>query len=150
MGFEVFDLDAVDNRSGMVDWAIGWETRRWARDVQRLAQISTEAQSRHIVVDVGAGSLQTPEGRAYFRSHSDSTITVVAPWQQVYGRRQPRPYTLECFQATEYSPDRLAAYAASRFTVDASASEDQAACELEGHLTAMWDTSHLNHDAAEQ
>jgi shikimate kinase len=136
--FEVFDLDAVDRESGEEEWGTGWEERRWERDANRLALLATTVESRPVVVDVGAGSLQTAAGRAYFGARSEKTVAVMAPWDAVFPRRVPRPYARQVFRATEYSPERMALYIAARFTVDASKSEDEAVAELGRCLALMF------------
>jgi shikimate kinase len=139
LSFEVFDLDDVDRKCGEVDWHVGWKNRRWERDAERLAVLATTVESRDVVVDVGAGSLETAPGRSYFGAQSANTVAVMAPWQVVFPRRVTRPHrTPEEFRATEYSPERWAVYAAARFTVEASNGEEEAAAELERCLAVIF------------
>src|SRR5512145_1890572 len=80
LAFESFDLDDTDRKSGKGDWGVGWEDRRWERDAERLAVLATMVESRDVVVDVGAGSIQTAAGRSYFGAQSANTVAVMAPW----------------------------------------------------------------------
>lgn len=130
LSIEILDLDAEDNKSGAVEWGEGWESRRWARDVRRLARAEEQAKSSDVVVDVGAGSLQTPDGRSYFQTHGNRSIAVLAPWEIVLPRSHPGRDPAE-FKATEYSPERLAVYSCAKLSVDAgSKSEDEAALDF--------------------
>lgn len=127
---DILDLDAEDGKRGGVEWAEGWEGRRWLRDRERLATAEEQAKSRTIIVDVGAGSLQTSDGRSYFQAHRDRTIAVVAPWETVLHRRRPG-WDPDEFRATEYSQERVAVYEGARLSVDAgSKGEQEAASDL--------------------
>jgi hypothetical protein len=80
---ELLDLDAEGNRSVGLPLSGGAETGgwegRWRRDETRLRDAANRSGAAHILVDVGAGSLQTPEGRQYFIDRGPHTIAVVAP-----------------------------------------------------------------------
>lgn len=136
---QIFDLDAEDVKSRMVEFSPGWEDRRWVRDRERLTKVEEEACD--IVIDVGAGSLQTNEGRSYFKTQSARTIAVMAPWKIVLSRRHLGRDADE-FKATEYSPERVSIYKAASEQVDAgSQNEEGAALELvEALKTLLWKT----------
>ena len=130
LAIEILDLDAEDLDSGATEWGQGWEIRRWRRDSRRLDAAERKAGTHDIIVDVGAGSLQTCEGQAHFLANRARMISVMATWRTVLARRHTDRNPDE-FRATEYSPQRVAVYQAARFSVDAeSQDEDQAASAL--------------------
>ena len=141
LDIEVLDLDEEEIKSGSTEWALGWEARRWLRDKSRLADAEKRAMSCDIVIDVGAGSLQTPEGRAYFQARHDSLIAVIATWEIVLSRRHSGRDPIE-FRYTEYSPDRMAVYQGATLSVDAgSQSADRAASDLIRAICELLDES---------
>jgi hypothetical protein len=86
----LLDLDAEENRAVATMRAAGvdpdgWEAR-WSRNLVSLR--AAEAALTCVVVDVGAGSLQTEEGRRFFIERGARAIAVVAPWELVLSRHQ--------------------------------------------------------------
>lgn len=120
--FILIDLDAEDNHA--VDAILasggnpgGWEAR-WERNREAIARAEASCGTANIIVDVGAGSLQTSEGRSFFSEHGESAIAVVAPFEVIlarHGNRDPVEFRL-----TEYSPEREAVYASARYQIDSS------------------------------
>jgi shikimate kinase len=116
----LLDLDAEEGgRSG------GWEDR-WRRNLECLRLAEANPRGVDSIVDVGAGSLQTPEGRRFFAERGRLAIAVVAPWAVVYSRHsaERRP---EEFRETEYSDEREKVYRAAKFQVDSSGDIEESA-----------------------
>jgi shikimate kinase len=121
----VLDLDAEENRHVPLILARGenpggWEGR-WCRNLECLRR--TEASGVDTIVDVGAGSLQTADGRRFFVERGRFAIGVVAPWEVILRRHPGR--NPEEFRQTEYSPEREEVYRAARFQVDSSIGTDE-------------------------
>jgi shikimate kinase len=116
------DLDAEEIRAVASILASGgdpdgWEAR-WQRNREALARAEARHGTNNIIVDVGAGSLQTREGRAFFLGHGSSAIAVIAPFEVVLARHRGRDP--QEFRQTEYSPEREAVYCAARYRIDSS------------------------------
>ena len=78
--FIFLDLDAEEERavtsiSAKGENPGGW-VGRWSRNLALLRKV--DVGPRHVLVDVGAGSLQTKEGRRFFIDRRSQTIAVVA------------------------------------------------------------------------
>lgn len=87
---QLLDLDAEEDRRVPLIQAKGgdaggWEGR-WRRNLECLQL--TEASGVDFIVDVGAGSLQTADGRRFFVERGQFAIGVVAPWELIL-RRHP-------------------------------------------------------------
>jgi len=126
-GVRVLDLDDEENRSARLISANGgnpggWE-ERWLRNIESIRR--EEAVGDDLIVDVGAGSLQTVEGRQFFIDRRDSTIAVVAPCEVVYRRHGDR--NREEFTRTEYSADRENVYRSAAFSVRSTSGIEQSA-----------------------
>jgi len=119
---EVLDLDAEEirrvgpGRSGMAQTG-GWEGR-WRRNEALLIAAEQRPRETDVVVDVGAGSLQTSEGRRFFIERGIRSIAIVAPWNVVLQRHPGRDPGE--FRSTEYSEERQAVYRVARYQVDSS------------------------------
>jgi shikimate kinase len=103
----IYDLDVIDRVQGTEEWGTGWEERRWLRDTARLGEVSETDDL--VVVDVGAGSLQTVAGRTYFRQQATQCIAILAPPEVVHRRKHSMRNLCE-LKATEYSQDRQVVY----------------------------------------
>lgn len=121
----LLDLDAEENRAVATIKAAGgdpggWDAR-WNRNLALLKE--ADAAPRHVVADVGAGSLQTKEGRRFFIERGARVIAVVAPWEVVLSRHPGRD--VGEFRRTEFSDERRRVYdaAASRVNTDSSLEE---------------------------
>jgi hypothetical protein len=123
---EVLDLDKEDLTS---EWLVGWGDRRWERDSPRLAAAEERSRNHGVVADVGAGSLQSLNGRNYFRQRSAQTICVFAPPEIVLERKHPTRDPAE-LRDTEYSTERFALYNAAALWVDSTKAVEQAAADL--------------------
>jgi shikimate kinase len=125
---DLLDLDEEENRivgqnrSGHAS-AGGWEGR-WLRDEARLLAARGRTD-RLTIVDVGAGSLQTPQGRQYFLDRRKNCLAVLAPEDVVLARHPGRD--AQQFHDTEYSIERQAVYRAAHFGVDSSAELERSA-----------------------
>jgi shikimate kinase len=106
----LLDLDAEETSC-----VGGWEDR-WRRDSQRIR--TAEAEPGDVIIDVGAGSLETAEGRQFVAERGLSTVAVLAPWEVVFLRHPGRDR--EEFRRVEYSPERERVYRTARFQVDSS------------------------------
>jgi shikimate kinase len=118
----LIDLDAEERRRVPIIQANGgdpggWEGR-WQRNRECLRAAETCAAASNVIVDVGAGSLQTPAACSFFAARGHSTIAVVASWPVVLARHGDRG--VQEFRDTEYSEDRESVYRAARFQVDSS------------------------------
>jgi shikimate kinase len=101
----------------------GWEDR-WRRNKECLRLADVSPPDTDLIVDVGAGSLETAEGRRFFIARGQSAIAVVALWPLVYSRHDPKRGQQE-FRQTEYSDERRKVYRAARFQVDSSDAIDE-------------------------
>lgn len=115
--FRLLDLDEDETRRVNLLVAEGkdsggWDSR-WERNLEALSEAAPGT-----VVDVGAGSLQTEQGRAFLVDRGRSAIAVVASWEVVHSRHPGRS-AVE-FQNTEYSIHRQRVYDAARFRIDSS------------------------------
>jgi hypothetical protein len=124
----------LDEEERREDGGGGWE-ERWTRDWGRLSRTEEQYQNECAVVDVGAGSLQTAAGRAYFMSRCRSTVAIVPP-QSVALSRHPGRRPTE-FRETEYSAERQAVYSAARFQIDSSSDIEQSSRELEHAIRVL-------------
>ena len=116
---EVLDLDAAERkRFGPGSSGTGGWEGRWRRNKALLIAAEQRSQVTNVIVDVGAGSLQTSEGRCYFIDRGLESIAVVAPWEVVLQRHPGRDPGE--FRSTEYSEERMAVYRAARHQVDSS------------------------------
>ena len=116
-------ITAADERIG------GWE-QRWERS-QTLLQEADRALDL-VVVDVGAGSLETPAARQFFIDRRARAIAILPPFE-VLQTRHPGRDTDE-LRRTEYSPERSAVYDAAAHRVDSSRDLQSSADDL---LAAM-------------
>lgn len=106
--FILLDLDVEEERAVSSIRATGedpggWDGR-WSRNLALLREVDVGAG--HVLVDVGAGSLQTKEGRRFFIDRRSRTIAIVAPWEVVLARHQGR--NADEFRRTEYSDEKRA------------------------------------------
>jgi hypothetical protein len=116
----LLDLDAEENRAvacinaegGDPD---GWEAR-WDRNFILLQ--GAEVCPNYVIADVGAGSLQTDQGRLFFVERREQLIAVVAPWWVVWGRHTNRDP--EKFRSIEYSDERCFVYNSAKIRIDTS------------------------------
>ena len=123
----LLDLDAEEIRSVNLIRARGgdpggWE-ERWHRNLESIGR--EQAVGGDLIVDVGAGSLQTEEGRSFFIARRDAMIAVTAPWQLVH-RRHPGRDAVE-FRQTEYSANREQVYRFAAIKVLTASAIDQSA-----------------------
>jgi shikimate kinase len=117
--------------SASEDWERFWDCS--ISCIQDL-QAQTGADS-YLVVDVGAGSLQSVRAKDFF-GHQN-TVHVSDTPENTFRKIQSRPQnawlgrSLEDFKAVEYSPNRQAIYSISRYCIDLSVcSIEEAAAEL--------------------
>ncbi len=136
-GLRVLDLDEDENRRVPLVVAAGGDpggwSGRWRRNLEALQ--AAESGSGTVVVDVGAGSLQTEEGRRFFVARSSSMIAVSAPWETVL-RRHPGRDPAE-FRGTEYSVERQAVYASAKFQVDSGCAFDESLAQMRQALRQL-------------
>jgi shikimate kinase len=123
----LLDLDAEEDRCVAKIRAKGgqpggWEDR-WRRNLECLRLGGATPPGVDSIVDVGAGSLQTAEGRSFFVERGRFAIAVLAPWALVYSRHDPMRGQEE-FRRTEYSDEREKVYRAARIQVDSSGDVD--------------------------
>ena len=134
---QLLDLDAEENRiQGNGGGAEGWEGR-WRRNLGCLRRL--EASGGDFIVDVGAGSLQTAEGRRFFVQRGQFAIAVVAPWALVLSRHPGR--NQEEFRQTEYSQEREQVYQAARFRVDSNTCVEESARKFQTALHELLNRS---------
>ena len=123
----LLDLDAEDGRSVKLIQAAGGDpdgwVGRWCRDVECIRR--EESIGGDLIVDVGAGSLQTREGQCFFIARREAMIAVTAPWQVVLARHPGR--NAEEFQQTEYSADRKEVYRSAAVCVPSTSGIDKSA-----------------------
>ena len=100
-----------------------------------LREAEAGARANRVIVDVGAGSLQTVEGQHFFAARGAFAIAVVAPWKVVLQRHRGRDP--DEFRQTEYSEERWRVYRAARFQVDSGAGLEQAIMQFRAALREM-------------
>jgi len=133
---EVLDLDAEEReRFGPGSSGTGGWEGRWQRNAVLLTAAERRSRETDVIVDVGAGSLQTPEGRRYFIRRGPQSIAVVAPWSVVLSRHSGRDPGE--FRGTEYSEERLAVYRAARHQVDSSPAVQESEMMFRDALRAL-------------
>ena len=138
---EVLDLDAEESeRFGPGSSGTGGWEGRWQRNVDLLLAAEERAQVTNVLVNVGAGSLQTSKGRRYFIDRGLQSIAVVAPWTVVLSRHPGRDPGE--FRSTEYSEERQAVYRAARHQVDSSLTIQESEKMFRAALHALVGGSH--------
>ncbi len=116
---EVLDLDAAESkRFGPGSSGTGGWEGRWRRNAVLLTAAERRSRETDVIADVGAGSLETSEGRRFFIERGSHSIAVVAPWEVVLRRHANRDR--EEFRRVEYSVERQTVYQAARYQVDSS------------------------------
>jgi hypothetical protein len=132
----LLDLDAEElGRSG------GWGDR-WRRNLECLRLAEASASGVDLIVDVGAGSLQTAEGRDFFVERGQFAIAVVAPWAVIHSRHPGRDP--EEFRRTEYSDEREKVYRAAKLQVDSSCGIEESARKFRAAIQALLGAKHLS------
>jgi shikimate kinase len=136
---ELLDLDAEEIHCVKLILARGDDPRGWEGRWRRNLECLLKAEARpdvDVIVDVGAGSLETADGRRFFVERWRSTIAVVAPWPVVYERRH-LGRTPEEFQRIEYSEERQKVYRAARFRVDSICDKDESVRQLRAAIQEL-------------
>lgn len=133
----LLDLDAEENRATARRAAIGeelggWDAR-WKRN--RLLLEAAEVAPGNVIVDVGAGSLQTEDGRRFFVERGAQAIAVIAPYEAVLERHCGRDP--EEFRRTEYSDERQRVYNAAKTHVDTNCGLESAIEEFRGAIRRL-------------
>jgi shikimate kinase len=109
----------------------GWPGR-WKRCIAIFDNV--ERNHAHVVMDVGAGSLQTLEAFDYFVRHLDQLILISAPFEAILARhdgRDPRELL-----SAEFSASHNALHTRISRAIDTSKlSKEQAAAVLSTFLT---------------
>lgn len=136
---EVLDLDAegADKFGPGSSGEGGWEGR-WQRNAALLIAAEQRSRETDLLVDVGAGSLQTSQGRRFFIERGPHSIAVVATWDVVLSRHPPGRDPQE-FRNTEYSEERQAVYRAAGHQVDSSLTIQESEMMFRGALHLLLD-----------
>jgi hypothetical protein len=119
----------------------GWEDR-WRRNLECLRFAEANPPGIDSIVDVGAGSLQTAQGRDFFVERGQFAIAVVAPWALVHSRHPGRDP--EEFRRTEYSNEREKVYRAAKFQVDSSCSVEESASKFRAAIQELLSAKDLS------
>ena len=134
---EILDLDQEWRAEGLEEYDDEWTERRAAFDHQRLAQTVQKAERRAdghdmiLLVDVGAGSLDSKSGFHFFEPLGDRTISINAEPETLLrrvARHQNRDP--EKFRQTEYSLDRVALYEGAAHRVSTEGSVESSLTEF--------------------
>ena len=133
----LLDLDAEENRAVAAIRTAGGEPGEWDARWRRNLVLLTEADTApgHVVADVGAGSLQTNEGRRFFIERGARAIAVVAPWEVVLARHEGRD--VNEFRRTEFSEERRLVYDAAASRVNTGGSLDEAIADFRSVVAAI-------------
>ncbi|MBI4447180.1 MAG: hypothetical protein HY645_14895 [Acidobacteria bacterium] len=112
---ETFDLDELVERRRQREKAVGIQDagwpQFWSRSLAELEDLNGRFQGPGslAIVAVGAGSLQTDEGRGYFRA-APHVVAIVAPFEAILSRHPGRdPAEL---RTTEFSDAHMSLYSA--------------------------------------
>ncbi len=101
----------------------GW-AKFWNYCLQALHQICQIKDDNIYLVDAGAGSLQTEQGRNYFIERAKNLVCVTGNEDVIYGRNSVKIQvrgdlrSKDDFMKTEYSPERRAVYEAAQYAVN--------------------------------
>jgi shikimate kinase len=112
---EFFDLDMLVEKRRQYDKAQGVQDAGWAQFWHRSQAELQALEAKHAgadgiaIIAVGAGSLQTSEGRAYIQQ-APNVIAITASFESILSRHPGRdPAEL---RTTEFSDDHMSLYSA--------------------------------------
>jgi shikimate kinase len=116
----------------------GWPGR-WRRSIVVFEE--AEWNNMNTVMDVGAGSLQTPDAFEYFDRRLNDLILISAPFEAILARHAGR--NAEELRRTEFSSAHLALYSRITNSIDTSQlSEEGSAAQLSSFLRRAFDVNH--------
>lgn len=134
---QLFDVDAHENEAAAALRATGgdlggWEAR-WDRALPALRR--REHSGCPWIVDMGAGTLQSPRAREFVRERLDGTVVIFVPFEDLRVRHGSRPP--EDLRSMEFSADHTALYDGCPRRVNGADTLERSTEELREHIRQL-------------
>ncbi len=117
--------DAIKKRSGLAHVSLVLTTQGsykfWLYSLAIFNDLNRKIPKLDYLVDVGAGSLEAPESRTYFKEHNQQVLCVWGTPEAVWERKyKQQGWTVERLMEIEYAPKRTELYDAIPYRIDTS------------------------------